>query len=100
MSNDKKLKNDLIELRTSYVFEIQFESKTLKTLEQYWCWAMDMFPKIFEKALCVLMPFATTYLSESGFNTLMSIKSKPQKLFIHNEIFQLKLLKTRLHFLS
>ena len=32
MSNNEKLKNDLIELRTNHVFEMQFESKTL---EQY-----------------------------------------------------------------
>ena len=56
MSNDEKLKKDFIELRTNHIFEMQFESKTL---EQYWSLAMDMFPKLCEKALSVLIPFAT-----------------------------------------
>ena len=52
---------------------MQFESKTQK---QYWCLAMDMFPKLCEKAPIVLMPFMTTYLCESGFSGLLSIKTK------------------------
>ena len=47
MSNDEKLKDDLIKLRINHVLEMQFESKTL---EQYWSLAMDMFPKLCEKA--------------------------------------------------
>ncbi|CAM1323965.1 ZBED8 (predicted) [Pycnogonum litorale] len=73
MSDDGELKEDLIELCTNRVLEMQFESKTL---EEYWCLAMDMFPRLCEKALGVLIPFATTYLSESGFSTLLSIKTK------------------------
>ena len=75
MPNDAKLKDDLIELRTNHVLEMQFESKTL---EQYWSLAMDMdmFPKLGEKALSVLIPFATTYLCLSGFSILLSIKTK------------------------
>ena len=67
------MKDNPIELRTNRVFEMQFESKTL---EQYWCLAMDMFPKLCEKALSVLILFATTYLCESGFSALLSIKTK------------------------
>ena len=62
MKDDEKLKDDLTELHTNHVLEMQFESKTLETLEQYWCLAIDMFPKLCEKALSVLVPFATTYL--------------------------------------
>ena len=43
---------------------------------EYWCLAMDMFPKLCEKALNVLIPFATTYLCLSGFSALLSIKTK------------------------
>ena len=70
------MKDDLIELHTNYVLEMQFESKTLETQEQYWCLAMDMFPKLCEKALSVLIPFATTYLCQSEFSGLLSIKTK------------------------
>ena len=34
-ATDEKLKDDLIELRTNHVLEMQFESKTLETLEQF-----------------------------------------------------------------
>ena len=52
---------------------MQFESKTL---EQYWCCSMNMFPKLSKKALSTLIPFATTYLCGFGFSTLLSIKTK------------------------
>ena len=73
MLDDEKLKDDLIELCTNRFLKMQFESKTL---EQYWCCAMNMFPRLCEKALSMLIPFATTYLCESGFSTLLSIKTK------------------------
>ena len=73
MLDHEKLKDDLIELHTNRVLEIQFESKTL---QQNWCLAMDMFPKLYEKALCVLIPFVTIHLCESGFSALLSIKTK------------------------
>ena len=47
-----------------------------KTLEEYWRSAMDMYPQLRKKALGVLIPFATTYLCESGFSSLLSIKTK------------------------
>ena len=59
MSDDEKLKDDLIELRAIRVLEMQFEEKTL---EQFWCLAMDMFPRLCKKAPSVLIAFATTYL--------------------------------------
>ena len=37
-----------------------------------------MFPQLAESALNILVPFATTYLCESGFSTLVSIKTKPR----------------------
>ena len=37
-----------------------------------------MFPQLAKSALNILVPFATTYLRESGFSTLVSIKSKPR----------------------
>ena len=73
MSNDESLKDKLIELCMNRFLKMQFESKTL---EQYWCCSMNMFPKLGEKALSTLIPFATTYLCESGFSTLLSIKTK------------------------
>uniref|UniRef100_UPI00358E7D1C protein FAM200C-like n=1 Tax=Myxine glutinosa TaxID=7769 RepID=UPI00358E7D1C len=73
MSNDEELKEDLIDLQTNRALEMQFESKTL---EEFWCAALDMFPRLGGKALRVLISFATTYLCESGFSSLFSIKTK------------------------
>lgn len=73
MSDDDKLKDDILELRTNRILAMQFESDTL---EKYWCSTMKMFPKLSEIALSVLIPFATTYLCESGFSALVSIKTK------------------------
>lgn len=73
MSDDEELKEDLIDLRTNRTLEMQFESKTL---EEFWCAALDMFPRLGGKALRVLIPFATTYLCECGFSSLLSIKTK------------------------
>ena len=73
MSDDEKLKEELIELRTNRVLGMEFHDKNL---DEYWCSAMEMFPNLSEKALVMLIPFAATYLCESGFSTLLSIKTK------------------------
>ena len=73
MSGDVEFEEELIDLRSNRALELQFDSKSL---EQYWCLALSSFPKLSETALSVLIPFATTYLCESGFSTLLSIKTK------------------------
>ena len=70
---DEKLKNSFVELCTNRFLKMQFESKTL---EQYWCCAMNMFTRLCEKSLITTIPFATTYLCEYGFSTLLSVKTK------------------------
>ena len=67
MADDELLKDKLIKLCTNSFPKMQFESKTL---EQYWCCVLNMLPRFCEKALSMLIPFATTYLCESGFSTL------------------------------
>ena len=76
MLDDKSLKDELIELCMDRFLKMQFESKTL---EEYWCCSMNIFPKLSEKALSTHIPFATTYLCESGFSTFLSIKTKSKK---------------------
>ena len=46
MSDDESLKDKLIELCMVCFLKVQFESKTL---EEYWCVSMDMFPKLMKK---------------------------------------------------
>ena len=45
-----------------------------KLLSQFWVKIKDFYPKTREKAL--LIPFVPTYLCESGFSSLLQIKSK------------------------
>ena len=55
---------------------MQFENKTL---EEYWCSAIVSF-----LGLCItrgFIPFVTTWLCESGFRTLLSIKTKSRNRF-------------------
>ena len=57
---------------------MQFESKTL---EEYWCSSVVSFPGLCEAARVVFIPFVTTWLCESGFRTLLSIKTKSRNRF-------------------
>jgi len=77
MSDYGELKEDLIKLRSNRTFEMQFDSKTL---EEYCCSAMVMFPRHCSAAPAVLIPCATTYQSESRFSTSLSIKMKSKNL--------------------
>ena len=47
-----------------------------KLLSQFWIAMKDSYPKTTEKAPHILIPFVSTYLCESGFSSLLQIKSK------------------------
>ena len=47
-----------------------------KSLSQFWCDMSESYPQISKLAFRTLLPFATTYLCESGFLTLLHIKTK------------------------
>ena len=47
-----------------------------KSLSQFWCDMTESYPQISKLAFRALLPFATTYLCESGFFTLLHIKTK------------------------
>ena len=47
-----------------------------KLLPQFWVAMKDSYPKTTKKALRILIPFVSTYLCESGFSSLLQIKSK------------------------
>ena len=46
MAEDEKLKDNLVEMYTKGFLKMQFESKTL---EKYWCCAMNMFRDVVKK---------------------------------------------------
>ena len=68
-------RDDLVEMRASKKIKMEFDSMHLAT---FWCEQLEMFPLLAKNALNIPMPFATTYLCESGFSTLVSIKTKPR----------------------
>ena len=45
-------------------------------LKSFWCSNLERYQKLSEKALSILVPFATTYLCESGFLSLFYLKNK------------------------
>ncbi|XP_005376317.1 PREDICTED: protein ZBED8 [Chinchilla lanigera] len=72
------MKNDLAELRASGHILMEFE--TMK-LEDFWCAQLTVFPNLAKIALEILMPFATTYLCELGFSSLLHFKAKSRSCF-------------------
>ena len=70
-NDDAKL--DLVELQASGKAKMEYDSLSL---QDFWCKRLCDFPNLAEKALKVLTPFATTYLCETGFSTLLNIKDE------------------------
>lgn len=70
---DLKSQEELIEMTTSGDLKMKFEALSLSN---YWIYVRNEFPILAESALKCLLPFATTYLCESGFSTLKVLKTK------------------------
>jgi len=66
-------KDDLIDLRTKEMIRHEFNSKSLG---EFWCSLTQAYPRLAKRAMGALIPFATTYLCESGFSALVTIKTK------------------------
>ena len=54
------------------------------SLENFWASQLETYSVLAKKALTVLVPFATTYLSETGFSCLVHnlLKQKPEIVWI------------------
>uniref|UniRef100_A0A8C5GFF6 Uncharacterized protein n=1 Tax=Gouania willdenowi TaxID=441366 RepID=A0A8C5GFF6_GOUWI len=65
--------DQLIELSTDSTFRNIYETKSLT---QFWISCQKVFPQLAAKAMMSLLPFATTYLCESGFSSLTYLKNK------------------------
>ncbi|XP_013777509.1 protein ZBED8-like [Limulus polyphemus] len=73
MPDEDHFKKGIIDMQNDHAAKMEFEAKTL---ENFWASQVTRFPNISKKALTVLVPFATTYLCEVGFSTLLYVKSK------------------------
>lgn len=66
-------KDELIDLRTKSLLRMDFNSKTLG---EFWCSVKEAYPLLVRRAMDAIIPFATVYLCETGFSTLVAIKTK------------------------
>jgi hypothetical protein len=57
------------------------------SLSDYWTKYVRVYPNVAEVALRVILPFSTSYLCESGFSTLVTLKTKQRnKLDVENDL--------------
>lgn len=68
-----KEEEQLIELSSDRSLKLKFQEQTLTS---FWCNVRNEYTLLAEKALTVLIPFATTYQCEASFAALAVIKSK------------------------
>ena len=73
LPDDESYKEDLIDLKESRNMKMEFESMVL---DNFWSIQLEIYPKLAEKALTVLLPFSTTYLCEAEFSSLVYLKNK------------------------
>ena len=66
-----------------------------KSLSQFWCTMLRSYRKVSTEALRVIVPFASTYLCETGFSALVHIKSKARKQLNVEDDMRLTISKTQ-----
>lgn len=76
---------ELIEIRSDDSVELEFNEKSLT---EFWIRRQQEYPSIAKEALINLMPFATTYLCETAFSTLLIIKNKHRSCLSTNALEQ------------
>uniref|UniRef100_UPI00358EF2FA protein FAM200C-like n=1 Tax=Myxine glutinosa TaxID=7769 RepID=UPI00358EF2FA len=76
---------ELAELKVSKAMKLVFSNK--EDLSTFWLSVQDAYPLLSKKASVMLIQFATTYLCESGFSDLATIKTKSRnRLDVGNDI--------------
>jgi len=79
----------LIVLTSDSAIKEKFATK--KSLSEFWYQLKDEFKVLSDKAKIILLPFATTYLRESGFSAYGSTKTKYRSRLIAEPDIRLKL---------
>lgn len=65
--------DQLIELGHNTINKAEYRSVGLV---DFWIEMRSEYPELYDKALRILLPFATSYLCETGFSALTTIKTK------------------------
>lgn len=71
VESDGVPEDDNTEMRTKQMMHEEF----LLSLEKLWCSSAIAYPLLTNRAVAILVPFATTYLCEPGFSTLLNLKT-------------------------
>jgi hypothetical protein len=66
-------KDELIDLRTKKILQLEFNSKSA---EEFWCFLREAYPHLVKQAMEALIPLATIHLCKLEFSTLAKKKSK------------------------
>lgn len=66
-------KEQLIDISTDETLRIRFNTSSCA---KFWMSLRNEYPQLSEKAILTLIPFASTYLCETGFSKLAAIKTK------------------------
>ena len=62
---------------------------------EFWCAMRHSYPNVVLLSLWVLVPFASTYLCESGFSTLLQIKTQARHRLGVQDDTRLALMQTK-----
>jgi len=88
---DDLAKDDLIELGDMQMLRSDFNSKNVA---EFWCSLTQAYPRLVKRGVVALIPFATSYLCESGFSTLFAIKTKQRNRLDVEDDMRVALSKT------
>ena len=75
ISDEDLAKDELIELKAMESIRIFFNSKSIR-IQNFWISLGQAYSLLVKQAMATIIPFATTYLCESGFSSLVAIKTK------------------------
>jgi len=89
--DDDLAKDDLIKLRTMQMLRSDFNSEKVA---EFWCSLTQAYPRLVKRAMVALIPFATSYLCQSGFLALLAIKTKQRKRLDVEDDMRVALSKT------
>jgi hypothetical protein len=87
-----EVQDEFLELRNDSTARDLFQEKTLT---EFWCAMRRSYPNVALLAFRVLVPFASTYLCESGFSTLLQIKTKARNRLDVQDDMRLALTNTQ-----
>ncbi len=65
--------DQFIEMTSDSTLRLRFKAQNLS---EFWFGMEREYPLIGQRAVCILLPFATSYLCEMGFSAVASLKTK------------------------